>query len=85
MDQTVEDHMSRRVVTASPEMALRKAANLMRGRSIGCLPVLAEGQLVGIVTTTDLLELIGRGTERPRTNSKRRRLEERHYLRRPRP
>ncbi len=83
--ETVEDHMSRRVVTASPEMTLRKAANLMRGRSIGCLPVFSEGKLVGIVTTTDLLELIGRGTERPRTNSKRRHLEERHYLRRPRP
>jgi CBS domain-containing protein len=83
--ETVEDHMSSRVVTASPEMTLRKAANLMRGRSIGCLPVLSDGKLVGIVTTTDLLELIGRGTERPRTNSKRQRLEERHFFRQPRP
>ena len=58
---TVEDHMTRPVVIASPETTLRKAADLMRGRSIGCLPILSGDELVGIVTTTDLLELIGRG------------------------
>jgi acetoin utilization protein AcuB len=67
---TVEDHMTRRVVIASPETTLRRAADLMRGRSIGCLPILSGDELVGIVTTTDLLELVGRerspGSEPPR-------------------
>jgi hypothetical protein len=36
-----------------------------RGRSICCLPVVEKDRLVGIVTTTDLLDLIGRGAERP--------------------
>lgn len=61
----VEDIMSTPVVFATADMTLRKAANLLRGRSIGCLPVLDEGRLVGIVTTSDLLERIGRGSERP--------------------
>jgi acetoin utilization protein AcuB len=55
----VEELMSRDVVVATPEMTVRDAANRMRGRGIGCLPVLSRGKLVGIVTTTDLLELIG--------------------------
>jgi acetoin utilization protein AcuB len=61
--KVVEELMSREVVVAAPDMTVREAANRMRGHGIGCLPVLSRGKLVGIVTTTDLLELIGsRGT-----------------------
>lgn len=67
----VEDVMTSPAVTATPGMTLRRAANLLRGRTIGCLPVMEHGRLVGIVTTTDLLELIGRGLERPATKGKR--------------
>lgn len=63
--QRVADVMTGDLVTATPETTVRQAANLFRGRSIGCLPVLEDGKPVGIVTTTDLLELIGRGSERP--------------------
>jgi acetoin utilization protein AcuB len=56
--------MSEPVVSGHPEMTLRQAANRMRGRSIGCLPVVEGDDLVGIVTTTDLLELLGRGLTR---------------------
>jgi len=64
----VSDLMNSHVVTAGPDMPVRQAANLMRGRSIGCLPVVEEGEhkkLVGIVTVSDLLELLGRGVDRP--------------------
>jgi CBS domain-containing protein len=37
----------------------------MRGRSIGCVPVVDRDRLVGIVTVSDLLEVLGRGIERP--------------------
>lgn len=57
--------MSEDVVTASPQTTIRQAANLMRGRGIGCLAVVDGDRPVGILTTTDLLELIGRGVERP--------------------
>jgi len=63
--ESVGDVMSEPVVAGHPEMTLRQAANQLRGRSIGCLPVMENDRLVGIVTTTDLLELIGRGQEHP--------------------
>jgi acetoin utilization protein AcuB len=62
--ETVRERMSRPVVTAGPDTTVRKAANLLRGRTIGCLPVVAGAQLIGIVTTTDLLELLGRAIGR---------------------
>jgi CBS domain-containing protein len=69
--QSVEEAMTAPAVVAKPEMTLRQAANLLRGRTIGCLPVVERGELVGILTTTDLLDLIGRGVERPAARSKR--------------
>lgn len=68
--ETVEEVMSAPVVTASPDTTLMKAANLLRGRTIGCLPIMERGGLVGIVTITDVLELVGRGEERPVPKSK---------------
>jgi CBS domain-containing protein len=63
--------MTAPAVTASPRMSIRQAATRLRGRSIGCLPVVEGGKLVGIVTTTDLLERIGRGAQGPSTKDKR--------------
>jgi CBS domain-containing protein len=63
--RSVEEMMSRRVVSGTPRMTLRDAANLMRGRMIGSLPVLDDGKLVGIVTATDVLDAMGRGSARP--------------------
>ena len=58
---TVADVMSTDVVTAGPKTTVREAANLMRGRYLGCLPIVDGKKLVGIVTVSDLLELLGRG------------------------
>jgi CBS domain-containing protein len=63
--RSVADLMTPRVATATPETTVRQAANMLRGYVIGCLPVLEGKRLVGIVTITDLLDLIGRGVERP--------------------
>jgi acetoin utilization protein AcuB len=62
--KTAAELMTEAVVTATPHTTVREAANLLRGHVIGCLPVVDAGRLVGIVTTTDLLDLIGRGAER---------------------
>jgi CBS domain-containing protein len=51
-------------VTIAPTATVKRAANVMRGRSIGCLVVSDRGRAVGIVTVSDLLELIGRGLDR---------------------
>jgi acetoin utilization protein AcuB len=61
----VSDLMTASVVTVPPDTTVRRAANLMRGRSIGSLVVTARGRVAGIVTVADLLELLGRGAERP--------------------
>lgn len=57
----VVNAMTAYAVKASPDMTVREAANLMRGWSIGCLPVLEDGKLVGIVTVSDLLSILSRG------------------------
>jgi len=57
----VADLMSRQTVTASPTTTLRQAANLMRTRTIGCLQIVEDSRLVGIVTLIDLAEVLGRG------------------------
>jgi CBS domain-containing protein len=62
--RTVADLMTADVVTVPPDMPLRKAANLMRGRSIGCLIVTDRSRVMGIITTADLLLLLGRGADR---------------------
>jgi CBS domain-containing protein len=62
--RTVADLMTQPVLTVPPETTVRKAANLMRGRSIGCLVVEDAGRVRGIVTVSDLLELVGRGLDR---------------------
>lgn len=61
----VADLMDSRFAAVTRQDTVRKAANLMRGRLIGCLPVVERGRLVGVVTVTDLLALLGRGVERP--------------------
>jgi len=61
----VEDAMSPHVVSMPPDATIRRAANRLRGKGVGCLAVMDGGRLRGIVTTSDLLELVGHGVERP--------------------
>jgi CBS domain-containing protein len=67
----VRELMTARLVTATPETTVRQAANLMRGHCVNCLPVFVGRRLKGMVTVADLLELIGRGSERPVRNVER--------------
>jgi acetoin utilization protein AcuB len=79
----VGDIMTAPAVTAVATTTVREAANLLRGRTIGCLPILEEGKLVGIVTTTDLLELLGKGAMRPSPVGRRPNLRDRGPRRKP--
>jgi acetoin utilization protein AcuB len=60
-DRQIADVMSRDVATIEPNATLRRAAGIMRGRNIGCLPVVEDGRLIGIVTTADLLTALAKG------------------------
>ncbi len=70
-DRSVRDLMATDVVSVSPATTLRQAANLMRGRSVGCLLVVDDERLVGIVTTTDVLDQLGRGATRSTVRTER--------------
>lgn len=62
--RTVADLMTTAVVTRAPTDTVRSAANVMRGRSIGCLPIVEGGRPVGMVTVSDLLNVLARGGDR---------------------
>jgi acetoin utilization protein AcuB len=76
-NSVVADLMTAPAVTVEPTMTVRQAANVMRGRSIGCLVVVKSGRPIGIVTVSDLLELIGRGLDRGSVTRNRRLLNHR--------
>jgi CBS domain-containing protein len=58
---TVADFMTAPVVTVTTRTPVRRAAALMKGRSIGSLVVTsANGKLAGIVTVADLLDLVAK-------------------------
>jgi acetoin utilization protein AcuB len=52
---TVDEVMTRTVITVGPDRPAREAAQLMVDHQIGALPVEDGGRLIGIVTETDLL------------------------------
>lgn len=78
--KTAGELMSPHMVSAQADTTVRQAANLLRGRLIGCLPVYRDKSLAGIVTVTDLLETIGCGGFRPSWKSEKQSLK--HFHRR---
>jgi CBS domain-containing protein len=53
--------MATEVVTVRPDASLVYAARVLTERKIGCLPVVDDGRLVGILTEGDFVALIARG------------------------
>jgi len=56
----VKEVMASRVVSVDPDAPLGDAAALLREHKIGCLPVVAGDELVGILTEGDFLALIAK-------------------------
>jgi len=54
----VKEAMSSEIQTTAPDTPVADAARLMIERKIGCLPVIENGKLVGIVTETDFVRLV---------------------------
>jgi acetoin utilization protein AcuB len=59
-DLTVRDAMTCAVVTTPPATTIARAAAMMLERRVGSLPVVVDGQLVGILTERDLPRLLMR-------------------------
>lgn len=56
---TVQRWMSKDPVRIEPEATIESAALLLREHKIGCLPVVdSDGGLVGIITESDVLDLL---------------------------
>jgi CBS domain-containing protein len=51
----IKDIMVKEVTTISPDAKLCEAVRLMMDKKIGCLPVVEEGHLVGLITETDIM------------------------------
>jgi CBS domain-containing protein len=50
--------MTRDPLTLKPDQDVSDAADIFSTKRFGCLPVVEDGKLVGIVTTTDMLKLL---------------------------
>lgn len=58
-DGKVSEAMIEEPHVIAPDVSVATASALMSTRKIGCLPVVEGSRLVGIITTTDLLTVLG--------------------------
>ncbi|MGD8406270.1 MAG: CBS domain-containing protein [Anaerolineales bacterium] len=54
---TVDEVMSKNVLTVSEKTPIEEAARIMADNKIGGLPVMRDGHVVGIITETDLFKI----------------------------
>ena len=54
----VKDIMTRRVISVSPNLSIRDAMSLLTSRHISGVPVVVGTEIVGVVTSNDLMALV---------------------------
>jgi acetoin utilization protein AcuB len=59
--------MARSPITVRPEQSVLEAAKLLYAKRLGCLPVIRDSELVGIITTTDMLKVLAQILEKSDT------------------
>lgn len=62
--RTINEIMIQDPITIEQDTTLLRAMQIMRDKQIGCLPVVKEGELVGIITEMDFLRISSRLLER---------------------
>jgi CBS domain-containing protein len=55
---TIKEVMTEHVITISPEATVKEAARVMIEKKIGCLPVVEDHKLIGLLTETDILRYV---------------------------
>lgn len=65
---SVGDVMTRLSLTVSPGSDLAEAADLMADTAVKSLPVVEDGQVVGVVSRSDIVHLLARSDERIRAD-----------------
>lgn len=58
--ETVADVMIKNPITIHPEASIIEAMDIMNSQKIGCLPVVKNNRLVGIITEQNYLKIAGR-------------------------
>jgi len=53
----VHHFMQRELITVKPDTGLKQAAMFIRNARIGCLPVVQDKKLLGIITDTDFISI----------------------------
>ena len=56
----IKDVMKKKVILTKSDTSIKDAARLMADKRIGCVPVIENGALVGLLTTTDILRYVER-------------------------
>ncbi|MBI5354860.1 MAG: CBS domain-containing protein [Candidatus Aenigmarchaeota archaeon] len=59
----VEDVMRKQVITAKPSISVSEAAKIMNEFNIGCLVIVDNGKLIGIITDSDMKSVVARGLD----------------------
>lgn len=54
----VKEIMTKRVITVEPETPIAEAARTLLNRRIGALPVVKGGEVVGIISETDMIRAL---------------------------
>src|SRR5690606_13824584 len=55
---TIEQVMAKNLICISPDTTIKEAAEILAHREFHALPVTANGILIGIITTTDLIRYL---------------------------
>ena len=55
---TIEQVMAKNVISVNPETSIKEVAEILAAREFHAIPVVNDGHLVGIVTTTDLINYL---------------------------
>lgn len=61
----VEDIMTHNPIFVGEEDSIKRALDIMMKKRFNCLPVVTAGELVGILTTFDIINLLNKNIEAP--------------------
>ncbi|MHA2940070.1 CBS domain-containing protein [Vibrio sp. RC27] len=56
-DAPISQLMNGKVISVSPKAGLKQSAIFMQKHKVGCLPVVEQGELVGIITDSDFVAI----------------------------
>ena len=58
LETKVAEVMKKKVITTAPDLPIEEAAMLMHDKNIGCLPIVENNKLVGIISDRDLFRVL---------------------------